>query len=259
MRLRNGGVLLALVGALSGAAGALPPARVELEGVAPLPTEGLPLRTAALRDGLARAVERVARDLVAGAGRDLGETDVGALLGGDARDYARRYRVVADLGERESTAADGSNDGPKGRSLEYALALEVYVDVDRVAEALRAAGWLEALPGQLPTEAHEVVVEAEDWGAYTAFLRLLRERGGARSAVPEVFSAATVRLRVEAPGRAEELLDRLTAAPSDGLRVEALEPIGRAIHVRARHLASDGGAPKAAASSSIDTESPNRY
>lgn len=203
------GLVLALV-LLAAPSLALAPARVVVEGVATVGSSNGPLRTAALRDGLRRAVVQVAQDLVRAEGGRLPADRVLGSLEGEPRDYAVRYRVLQDRGERPSTSS-----GP----LEYALDVEVYVDVDRVARSLQTAGRLAALPGELPASAHRMIVETDDWAAYRAFLGVLEQAGEARRVVPETFEDGRVLLLVEAPGRASELLDRVVRHGQPGLDV----------------------------------------
>lgn len=220
-------LLLALAWALP--AGAVPPSRIVVEGVAPAGEEaaaGVPVRSTALHAALRAAIVQAAYDLILADGGDPGELDVLALLGGKATDYTQRYRVLADHGERRS-----AQPAPAG-AREYVLEVAVHVDVDRVAMGLHSAGWLQSLPGELPTQMHQVIVETRDWGAYEAFLTLLREQGGARSAVPERFEAGRVILKVEAPGRSSELLDRLLAARPDDLQLVPLPGEGGALRVQ---------------------------
>lgn len=217
-----------LLGQAGFAAGSAP-SRVVVEGVAPLPAQGVGLRTTALRNGLDAAISQVGLDLIRAGGRSApGDLDVLELLGGEPTDYALRYRVLADRGERRAP------DGAGRDAREYALEIEVHVDVDRVAAGLRAAGWLETVPGQLPAESHRVIVETSDWGAYAAFLAVLREAGGARSAVPEAFQAGAATLRVEAPGRTSELLDRLMRGPSPGLVIVPIPSPDAELRVQVR-------------------------
>ncbi|MAE96227.1 MAG: hypothetical protein CL910_16365 [Deltaproteobacteria bacterium] len=225
--------LLTLLPALPAAA--LPPARVVVEGVAPAgehAVAGVPVRSAALRAGLRAAIAQTALDLIAAEGGQPGDLDVLALLGGKATDYTQRYRVLADLGERLAPAP-----APEG-AFEYALQVEVHVDVDRIAAGLQSAGWLQSLPGELPTQGHRILVETRDWGAYEAFLALLRDGAGARSALPESFESGRVALRVEAPGRSAELLDRLLAVRQETLRLIPLPSEGDVLRIQ---VARTGG------------------
>ena len=245
MKSLPGLVLVLLAWALP--AGAVPPSRIVVEGVARVGEAAarVPVRSAALHAALRAAIVQAAYDLILAEGGDPGALDVLALLGGKATDYTQRYRVLADLGERRSAPP-----APKG-ALEYVLEVAVHVDVDRVAEGLHSAGWLQNLPGQLPTQEHQVVVETRDWAAYEAFLTLLREQGGARSAVPQRFEAGRVVLKVEAPGRSSELLDRLLAARQENLRLVPLASEGGALRVQvARNEVDEEASPEGSRSSS---------
>ncbi len=224
---------LALAIALAAApASAIAPARVVVEGVATVGSSAGPLRTAALRDGLRRAVVRIAQDLVRAEGGRLPADQVLGSLEGEPRDYAVRYRVLQDRGERPSAGS-----GP----LEYALDVEVFVDVDRVARSLQAAGRLAALPGELPASAHRMLVETDDWAAYQAFLGVLEGVGEARRVVPETFEDGRVELLVEAPGRASDLLDRVVRHGEPGLDVLAVGSRDDELRVRVRRTRSPAG------------------
>ncbi|MBW2241652.1 MAG: hypothetical protein JRH01_06660 [Deltaproteobacteria bacterium] len=224
--------MTALVGMLAIAALAVTPVRIVVEGVSPAgghAPAGVSLRQAALRHGLGEAVTQLGRDLVAAdrGGPAPADLDVLGALGGKPSDFIVRYRVLAERGER---AAQVLTDPEI--SLEYALEIEAQIDVDRVAQGLRSAGWLTTVPGEIPSQDHRVLIETTDWSAYEAFLELLRERGEARLAVPERFEAGRVVLRVEAPGRPRELLDRLLAGPPGVLELIPLPAEEADLHLR---------------------------
>lgn len=233
----------ALAGWLAVAAFAVTPVRIVVEGVSPAGDQapaGVPLRQAALRNGLGAAVAQLGRDLVAAdrGGSAPEDLDVLGALGGKPSDYIVRYRVLAERGERAARVLTDPEI-----SLEYALEIEAQIDVDRVAQGLRSAGWLATLPGEIPSQAHRVLIETTDWKAYEAFLALLRERGEARLAVPERFEAGLVLLQVEAPGRPRQLMDRLLAGPRGALELTPL-PAGEAdLHFRIELPATAVGSP----------------
>ncbi len=222
MSLQSAGVGIAALVALlfwSGAAWALAPVRVVVEGQAAADTAGASGRTAALEDGLSRAVEKVAFDLIESDGGNPDGLVALEVLGGKSTDYAVRYRVLADRGVSTASGA-------------YTLEIEAHVDVDRVALGLQAAGLLKTLPGELPTRAFRVIVETRDWAAYSGFVKAVKEHGGARSAIPESFSEGRAVLRVESPGQPDELLRRLLRARIEPLRVDALSSEGGDIRVQ---------------------------
>ncbi|MCP3987349.1 MAG: hypothetical protein GY723_23425 [bacterium] len=234
-------------GWLAAAAMAVTPVRVVVEGACPAGDHapaGISLRQAALRHGLGQAVIQLGRELVE-ADRDgpaPADLDVLEVLGGQPSDFIVRYRVLAERGER---AAQLLMDPEI--SLEYALEIEAQIDVDRVAQGLRDAGLLASLPGEIPSQAHRVVVETSDWRAYEAFLELLRERGEARLAVPERFQAGRVALQVEAPGRPRQLLDRLLAGPPGEIELIPLPAVEADIRLRIELRARpEGTAPPGA-------------
>lgn len=235
----------ALAGLLAATSLAVAPARVVVEGVSPAGDQapvGISLRQAALRQGLGEAVSQLGRDLVeADRGQPApDDLDVLAVLGGKPSDYIVRYRVLAEHGEREAEVLTDP-----AISVEYALEIEAQIDVDRVAQGLWSAGWLTAAPGEIPSQTHRVVVQTSDWAAYTAFVELLRERGEARLVVPQHFEAGRIALRVEAPGRSAQLLDRLMAGPQGNLEMTSTMADDGAIHLRIRlRSTAVGGAPQ---------------
>ncbi|MCP5059489.1 MAG: hypothetical protein GY937_22530 [bacterium] len=233
-----------LAGMLAVAALAVTPARVVVEGVSPAGKQapaGVSLRQAALRNGLGAAVARLGRDLVEAdrGGPAPADLDVLGALGGKPSDYIVRYRVLAESGERAARVLTDPQI-----SLEYALEIEAQIDVDRVAQGLRSAGWLTTVPGEIPSQAHRVLIETRDWSAYEAFLELLREQGEARLAVPERFEAGRVLLQVEAPGRPRELMDRLMAGPRGALQLIPLPADEEDLHFRIElHAPARGATP----------------
>lgn len=221
-----------LAGLLAVASLAVTPVRIVVEGVIPAGKQapvGVSLRQAALRQGLGKAVEQLGRDLIEADREEPApdDLDVLAILGGKPSDYVVRYRVLAEHGER---AAQVLTD--PAVSVEYALEVEAQIDVDRVAQGLRSGGWLTTVPGEVPSQTHRVVIETAEWGAYTAFLELLRERGEARLVVPERFEAGRIELHVEAPGRPGQLLDRLLEGPPGPLELIPLAADEADLHLR---------------------------
>lgn len=198
--------------------------RVEVVGAVPagdLAPAGIPIRQAALEEGLTEAVARVARDLVAAGPAPKGgptaqpPTDAEdwlTLLGGSADDYALGYRVLEDRGERPALLL---ND-PKVKT-EYEVLVEVHVDADRVAQRLRAAGLLAAAPTSGADHQLTLVLEPlPSWGALVAIQKQLEATSGVK-ATPERFSAGSAALRVVAPGDPAAVVERLVAAPPPGI------------------------------------------
>lgn len=216
------GVLLALVASAPASA---QERRLQVEAAVPAggrAAAGASPRRAAIEAAIAEAVGRVARELLGerllSAAPGEGARALAATLGDDPLRFTERYRVVEDLGERPAPAAPGVED-PR----EYAVRVEVGVDVGRVAARLRELGHdLEAAGGGSATAFPVVLRPLPSWVAYEALRRHLLDAGLARSAVPVRFEAGEAVLRVEAPGGPSALLARLRADPPEGVGIEPL-------------------------------------
>jgi hypothetical protein len=206
--------------------------RIEVMGRVPAGDDaprGVPLRRAAVDNALAHAVATVARDLAEGflvLGPE-GDEAWKTVVDGDPARFALRYRVLEDLGERP--AAEATRSG----ATEYVVRVEVQVDTKRLARRLGELGY--PVGGISETPGLPFLMEVRgvpSWSAYTALRQHLLERAGARSALPESFEAGRVVLRVEAPGGASGLLERLLADTPPGLRVEPLAVSEAALAIR---------------------------
>jgi hypothetical protein len=209
--------------------------RVESVGVVPIASGSAKSpRNAAVRAGVARAVESVAVSLgpalpapvptpaegaAAGAKPDPTALapELASALGKDPLDYAASYRIVEDRGTRRSLYEKQS-----GAESEYVVVVEVQVDAGRIAERLRAAGWL-AAPAGSGAPLRLVLEGVRDYRAYASVRRLLVERGGARGVSPVEFSRGRAVLSVEGAPPPEALLASLQAAAPPELRMVALE------------------------------------
>jgi len=219
--------------------------RLQVVGVAPLSPaagSGSSPRRAAVEAALAEALETVAVELAGG--QPLGRGEPGGpgrwvdQLGGDPSRFILRYRVLEDFGERPA---------PLGSSAAYTVRIEVHVDGTRVAAGLRALGVAVISADEAPAERFRLELrELPSWAAYAALRRHLVERAGARLVVPETFEAGLAVLRVEAPGGAAALLDRLRAAPPEGLVVEPLAVDAGALALRVRVLPPPPGSSTSA-------------
>jgi hypothetical protein len=226
-------LLAVAITAFATLAGAADLRRVESVGIVPVPAgaaKSSAPREAAVRAGVARAVESVAVSLgpnvPAPAKPDEKKPppdptaiapELAGALGADPLDYAASYRIVEVRGlrkalyERQTGAAD-----------EYVVVVEVQVDAGRIAERLRTAGWLAAPAGG--SAALRVVLEGvTDYRAYESVRRLLVERGGARSAQPVEFSHDRAVLSVAGAPEPSALLAALQAAAPPELRLVPLE------------------------------------
>jgi hypothetical protein len=206
-------------------AGAAELRRVEAVGAVPA-VKGTPARQPreeALARALAEAVRSVALEelgaLGGGAAADpelLARVD--AALGGRPRDYANRYRVIEDRGER---AALFSQDPAVER--EYVVVVEVYVDGQKVRSRLVDRGLLVATPSGEP-QTRRVTLIVEELRSYRDFeaLRALLLGGvGARSAVAREFEPGRAVLAVESGRGPAELLQALLAKAPPELQIES--------------------------------------
>ncbi len=117
--------------------------------------------------------------------------------------------------------------------------VEVLVDVDRVEEALEAAGLIRTASVAEDAESLELeVVGLERYRGLEALLALLRGPVGATRVETLEFSHARQLLAVEGPLGVEDLAIRLTELSGDGLALEpvAVDPIRGRIRLRARYV-----------------------
>lgn len=230
--------------------------RLEVEGAAPVPEEGTgsgtALRERALRAAVARAVDAVALELLAGSPRALPAFDaesLDAILGPDRFDYAVRFGVVQDRGLQPSREPAGS-----AAEAEYVIRASVHVDVARVRSRLEAAGLLEPPEPAAPGRRLEVVLEPVDSYAALAWIRRAIEAAGAGSATPAELSRGRAVLWVTTSMAPEELLGVLRREGPPGLRLtlRSLDARSLVLRAEARDLAppgSEGSAGNGAAGS----------
>jgi hypothetical protein len=209
--------------------------RLEVVGVVPAGPDappGVPIRQAALEAALAEAVMRVASERLSPESVAAPDLDLAKVLGGNPREFTVGYRVLEDRGERRALLVADPEV-----ATEYALQVEVDVDVSRVESALAAAG----LPIAEPVEgsSHEVRVVVEHLPSYRAYAALrshLMEAGGASSVIPERFEQGKVELRVAGRLAPDELIDRLVAPAPEGLRVEPVFADTMSVWIRVTEL-----------------------
>lgn len=213
---------LALALALAAAPAAAELRRVEIEGLAAADDGGAgagALREAALRAGVAAAVDQVALELLRDAGRlppGLAPPELGPILGGARSDYAARFRILRDEGPR------GAAPGVDGAG--WAVMAEVFVEVDRVRARLVEAGLL--APAAAPVaESRRVHVVLEGLASYRGYAwarRTLVEAGAAASALPVELERGRAVLAVETDREADALARTLAAAVPAGWRVDVV-------------------------------------
>lgn len=236
-------VALALALALAGGpAGAADVRSVEAVGVTPLRSDQPPRRPPrdlAVQQALVTAVRRVAQDELPGFDPDRDADALGAALGGEPLDYATRFRIVEDRGERPALFSDD----PEVEK-EYVVVLEVQVDADRVRQRLVSSGLMAGPRLDAPRQHVRVVIEDVDtWASYRAVHTLLDDVG--ESAVPVEMELGRAVLDVDGSRSPEELMKALVRAAPPNLRLVALGSEPGTLRLRARFL--DTPAPMAPA------------
>ena len=226
---RIAGALLA-AGLLTAAAAGAEVRRLEVVGAVPADPDperenAEPLRRAALEAALDEAVSRVARGLLAGPDGDAPEVDFAEVLGAST-DYALRYRVLEERGERRALLVDDPDV-----ALEFVVLVEVHVDVDRVAAALQRAGLEASLGTDHGFELELLEVPSER--AFAAVRRALLRGGAAERVVPVELEPGRAVLRIEAAGGSKAVVARLLAADlGPGLSLQALTSAGGTVRMR---------------------------
>ena len=234
-RLRNGSaalapIALALLALLAAPAAAREEVRrMEVEGVAPVRAEAPgpdALRQQALEEAIASAVDEVARELLAGAAAypaDFNREALTTILGAARKDYTDRFRILRDLGVRAPEGLDEPGlEGPgleePGAAGEYAVAAEVWVDVERLRQRLAAAGLLGSRAASAgPTRTLRVILEPlRSYRAY-AFVR------DTLDARPVELARGRAVLETSARGEPAELLAALQAKAPEGIHIVAAQ------------------------------------
>lgn len=225
---------------------------VEAVGAYPLPKEGSPAsapRDEALQRALTEAVWRVALDELPGRDPELLRERLAEALGGDPLDYATRFRIVEDRGERPALFSESAEV-----ESEYVVLAQVSVDVDRVRARLRQNGLL-APSGERPRRQVRVVLEQmESYEAYAALRQLLADLGDGSSQPRELERGRAV-LLVDGHRSPSQLLQQLMRAAPPGLRIVPVAQDAESLSLRIS-LREGSAAPAPAA---IDTQDRNRY
>lgn len=167
--------------------------RVEGIGAAPAAGEseaGRAPREAALEAAIRDGVLRVLETLLAGEAVDSREIE--QKIGAKASDYAVRYRLLSDRGERPALLLADPNV-----TREYVVEAEVHVDVGRLQEELEAAGLLAPKPVQATGFYAVTIAGPVDFQTYDALLAVLGKDRDVRSAEPVLLSRSEVRLEVK--------------------------------------------------------------
>ena len=203
--------------------------RIELVVAVPAGKDALPgaaLRQQVVDRGIEDAVREVAlRYLTAPPEEEprresLAELDPLAALGGRARDFVLRYRVLERIGERPAVLLLEQAQPP---ALEYAARVEVHVDTPRLTDALAALGLWEREPLRAASGVY-LIEPPLHWPAWTQLRGALLAAGAGR-VVPEDISADGMMIRVDGErGDPASIVARVSADPPQGLEVEGPEP-----------------------------------
>jgi hypothetical protein len=234
---------------------------VEALGFAPVSgarRSGPPPRDAALRVALGEAVWSVAAAEIDAFDPESRAAEVRAALGDQPLDYASRFRIVEDRGERPALFSEDP-----AVETEYVVLVEASVDVDRVRRSLRRAGLLGAPAGDGPR--HRVrleLVDCQDYATYQAVRGLLEEIG-VRSALPVEMEAGRAVLEVQGTRPGPELLEALVRSAPPDLEIQALASDAETARLRARRIAPEPPETEPAAPGpdpgAFDTPESNRY
>ena len=227
---------LGLATCLAGAPGARAEVlRMESVGAAPVlaeETSQVSKRRAALRQAVHGAVLRVAEGLLAPEAyeielespvgpepgrspqaleaaapnfRELLEVRLDAALGDQPFDYAVRYQILEDRGERPALYVDDPEV-----VAEYVMVAEVYVDSERVRQRLAQAG-VPLMPsgeGDLTT-IRVVLLDLESFRAFSAVRDTLSSDRRVQSVVPVEMERGRATLEVVVSRSVDQLLETL--------------------------------------------------
>ncbi len=233
-RARLGAAALLALALVLGGDGRAEVRPVEAVGVVPLDADTpsrVPPRDAALQRALEDAVHRVALDELPDFDPETGEEVLAAALGGDPSEFATRYRIREDRGERPALFTDD----PEVES-EYVVVVEVHVDVERVRERLAQAGLLVMPSGDKRRYRVRVVIEeVETYAAYMAVRTLLDELG-LRSVLPVEMERGRAVLEVYGDRSPDQLMTGLLRAAPSNLTLVPLDIDAATVTLRARFL-----------------------
>ena len=245
MRGRRAGVLgavgLLVLALVLGDSGRAEVRRVEAVGAVPLgvnaPSRVAP-RDAALQRALEDAVRRVALEELSDRDFETREEELALALGRDPSEFATRYRIREDRGERPALFTED----PEVES-EYVVVVEVNVDVERVRERLVEAGLLLPSGDSRRYRVRVVIEQVESYAAYMA-VRTLLEEMGLRSVLPVEMERGRAVLEVYGDQAPDKLMNGLLQAAPSNLRLVPLDIDATTLTLRVRFL----GAPAAPAS-----------
>ncbi len=209
-------------------------------------------RDAALQQALLEAVRRVALEMLPDLDPIEDQEELDAALGGQPHEFATRYRIIDDRGERPALFVDDPDV-----ETEYAMIVEVHVDTDHVRERLAEAGLLEPSGDRRRVRIRLEIRDVDSYAVYRA-LRTLLEEVGVRSAVPVEMERGRVVLDVDGDREGEELLEDLLRAAPDNLTILPIDSDYDRLTLRA-HIRGAPAAPSRSPAPAIDTRRRNRY
>lgn len=220
---------------------------VEAVGAAPLDPNDPPRRPPrdlAVQRALAEAVHRVALDELPEFDPVSGDEQLQRALGREPLDYANRFRILEDRGERPALFTELPDV-----ETEYVVVVEVQVDAERVRQRLREAGLLMApAAGAWRRPVRVVVEDVGSWASYRA-VRTLLEEVGAHSALPIEMERGRAVLDVDGDRTPGELMAALMRAAPPDLRLVPLGIDDGTVRLRARFLGTPASQSRAGASS----------
>lgn len=212
-------------------------------------------RDAAIRKGLLEAVRVTALDLLGSVRTADPDTPLDEILGTDPFEFATRFQVVEDRGERPALFSRDPDV-----ATEYVVIVIASIDRDLVRERLETAGLLLARPGGMSGVRIRLVLEGlDEYWAYEEIRTALVVDLGMRSAIPVEIEPGRLTLEVQGDRPASELLGPLQRAVAGRMELIPLnvDRHGMSLRVEAGERKPPGAASPG--SDPIDTPSPNRY
>jgi len=257
---------------------------VGVVAVRPDASSAASLRDAAVAMALREVVDQMAMDLLRDEGnvRPVGfeqgdpteeEAEYGALepespelppvpteflrqaLGRDPFEFATRFQVVEDRGERPALFSMSSEV-----ESEYVVVVRVSIDRDRIRERLTAAGVvLDRAGDSRRDQIRLALIGLEDYSAYEAIRTALTEDLGMRDALPVEVEPGRLILEMEADRSPSEFLGALRRALPPHLDLIPIVVNDYAATLQVVVLEPEASEPASPDSGRIDTPSPNRY
>ena len=212
-------------------------------------------RDAAVRKGLLEAVRLTAMDLLGSVQTADPDIPLDEILGTDPYEFATRFQVVEDRGERPALFSRDPDV-----AMEYVVVVSVSIDRDLVRDRLEAAGLLFERPGGASSVRFQLALEGlDEYWAYEEIRTALVVDLGVRSAIPVEFEPGRFTLEVQANRPPSELLGPLQRAVAGQMELIPLTVDSNAMSLRVEAGVRDPAGAASPGSGEIDTPSPNRY